>query len=172
MQHGILSYEWAARLQHVSVAMQPVQDRRDMKQVPGGLRLHRYANLYFNARNPMLSARRHEAVCVLSVSLDVLATTGVVITDRNAASTWARFLAPHQWSSIAFDDVLARDWRHPDDPARYHEHKLRMCAEVLVPGSVPPPLVRGAYVRDASAGEQAKAAAPGLRTKVVRDMFF
>ena len=34
LAHGILSYERAARLRHESVAMQPVQDRRDQKQVP------------------------------------------------------------------------------------------------------------------------------------------
>ena len=47
MAHGILSYERAAKLPHRSVALQPVQDRRDKKQVPGGLRLNQYANLYF-----------------------------------------------------------------------------------------------------------------------------
>src|SRR5262245_16376391 len=61
LEHGILSYERAARLQHHSVAMQPVQDRRDRKQVPGGLKLHQYANLYFHARNPMLYKRKDDA---------------------------------------------------------------------------------------------------------------
>ena len=57
MTHGILSHERAAKLPHRSVALQPVQDRRDQKQVPGGLKLHQYANLYFHARNPMLYKR-------------------------------------------------------------------------------------------------------------------
>ena len=35
MSHGILSYDRAAKLEHHSVAMQPVQDKRDQKQVPG-----------------------------------------------------------------------------------------------------------------------------------------
>ena len=75
MAHGILSYERAAKLQHRSVAMQPVQDRRDHKQVPGGLKLHQYANLYFHARNPMLFKRLNDAaeLCVLRVSTQVLA---------------------------------------------------------------------------------------------------
>lgn len=54
LEHGILSYELAAKLAHHSVAMPEVQDLRDKKQVPGGLKLHQYANLYFHARNPML----------------------------------------------------------------------------------------------------------------------
>src|SRR6266702_230791 len=86
--HGILSYERAAKLEHHSVAMQPVQDRRDQKQVPGGLRLHQYANLYFHARNPMMFKRLAEApdLCVLRVSTEVLQLEGAVISDQNAAS--------------------------------------------------------------------------------------
>ena len=38
LAHGILSYERASKLKHHSVAMQPVQDRRDQKVVPGGLK--------------------------------------------------------------------------------------------------------------------------------------
>lgn len=116
LAHGILSYEGAARLQHASVAMQPVQDRRDQRRVPQGLRLHQYANLYFHARNPMLYKRLGEAgsLCVLRVSLDALAIPGAVITDSNAASDYARFLHPAQWALIDFDDVLAESWTYPD----------------------------------------------------------
>jgi hypothetical protein len=38
--HGILSHERAAKLKHHSAAMQAIQDLRDQKQVPGGLKLH------------------------------------------------------------------------------------------------------------------------------------
>ena len=57
MTHGILSYERASKLAHHSVAMQAIQDRRDQKYVPRGLRLQQYANLYFHARNPMMFKR-------------------------------------------------------------------------------------------------------------------
>jgi hypothetical protein len=75
MAHGILSHEQAGRLPHHSVAMQPVQDRRDQKHVPGGVKLHQYANLYFHARNPMLHKRLSEVdgLSVLRVSTEVLA---------------------------------------------------------------------------------------------------
>lgn len=99
MAHGILSYDRATNLPHHSVAMQPVQDKRDQKQVPGGLRLHQYANLYFHARNPMMFKRQAEApdLCVLRVSTRVLDLAGVVISDQNAASGYVRFLDPRQW---------------------------------------------------------------------------
>jgi hypothetical protein len=80
MAHGILSYERAARLLHSSVALAPVQEKRDQIKVPGGLMLHRYANLYFHARNPMLFKRKEEAsrLCVLQVSVEVLRLPGAV----------------------------------------------------------------------------------------------
>ena len=174
MEKGILSYEQAARTLHESVAMQPVQERRDVKRVPGGLRLHQYANLYFHARNSMLYKRLGEAagLCILSISLDVLAIPGVVITDCNAASNFPRFLDPQGWRAIVFDDVLARKWTHPDHPARQHQHKSRKCAEVLVPGRVPPEHIRGAYVRDTAARDRVNEQTPALRTKTVPEMFF
>lgn len=153
LAQGILSYERAARLAHHSVALQPVQDRRDKKHVPGGLKLHQYANLYFHARNPMLHKRLAEAdtLCVLRVSTQVLAVAGVVITDQNAASDYVRFLAPAQWQLLDWDDIYALDWRHPGDQIAYWRHKSRKCAEVLVPHRVEPRFVTGAYVVDAAA---------------------
>lgn len=152
LEHGVLSYERAAKLPHRSVAMQPVQDRRDQKSVPGGLKLHQYANLYFNARNPMLFKRLNEVrdLCVLKISTEVLTIKGTVITDQNAASGYVRFLDPKQWKFLVFDDIFAKDWRHPGDQAAYWRHKARMCAEVLVPKHVKPNLIEGAYVVDAT----------------------
>lgn len=151
--HGILSHERAAKLPHHSVALQPVQDRRDHKHVPGGLKLHQYANLYFHARNPMLHKRLAEvdSLCVLRVSTQVLALPGVVITDQNAASDYVRFLAPAQWQLLDWDDIFAMDWRHPGDQIAYWRHKSRKCAEVLVPHQVAPNFLMGAYVVDADA---------------------
>jgi hypothetical protein len=174
MQHGILSYERAAKLPHRSVAMQPVQDRRDQKQVPGGLKLHQYANLYFHARNPMMYVRQPEVpgLCVLRVSIDVLKLEGVAITDQNAASNYVRFYAPQQWSLLDFDDIFALDWNHPEDQIRHWRHKSRKCAEVLVPHAVEPRFIFGLYVADETVAAKASAAAPALPSVVNPLLFF
>lgn len=174
MAHGILSHERAAKLPHRSVALQPVQDRRDRTQVPGGLRLHQYANLYFHARNPMLYLRKAEAsdLCVLAVSTQAFDEPGVVITDCNAASDYARCLAPSQWQLLDFDDIYAVDWRHPDDPSRYFQHKSRKCAEVLVPHCVPSRLLRGAYVMNGQVAARLQAAGFTLPVTVDPVLFF
>ena len=167
LAQGLLSYERAAKLPHHSVALQPVQDRRDHKHVPGGLKLHQYANLYFHARNPMLHKRLSEAdnLCVLRVSTLVLALPGTVITDQNAASDYVRFFAPEQWPLLDWDDIFAMDWRHPNDKIAYWRHKSRKCAEVLVPHRVEARFFMGAYVVDAAA--QARLDASGWTLPVV-----
>lgn len=158
MEHGILSYERAAKIQHQSVALQPIQDKRDQKQVPGGLKLHQYANLYFHARNPMLFKRLSEAasLCVLQVSTEVLSLTGVVITDQNAASDYVRFLHPRQWQVLDFDAIYAMDWRHPGNPPAYYRHSSQKCAEVLVPHRVAIEFLVGAHVADMAAKKRLK----------------
>jgi hypothetical protein len=174
MAHGILSYERAARLLHHSVALQPVQEKRDQKHVPGGLKLHQYANLYFHARNPMMFKRRGEAagLCVLRISTDVLALPGSVISDQNAASKYVRFLHPLQWQLLDFDDIFALDWRHPDDQIRQWRHASRKCAEVLVPHRVEPHFLTGAYVVDAEAEAQLRATAYELPITTNPLLFF
>jgi ssDNA thymidine ADP-ribosyltransferase, DarT len=172
MNRGILSHEQAAKLPHHSVAMQEIQDRRDQKSVPNGLRLHQYANLYFHARNPMLYKRRHEDVCVLTLSTGAFLIDKAVITDQNAASDYVRFLSPTQWRVLEFEDIFALDWRHPDDPYRYYRHKSRKCAEVLVPRSVPPNMIIGAYVPDDSARDRLRQTGFTLPIIVQPEFFF
>ena len=153
LQRGILSHERASRLRHFDISMQAIQERRDKVQVPRGLKLHQYANLYFHARNPMLFKRQSEVenLCVLRVSIAVFNLSGAVITDQNASSNYVRFLPPSAINSIELDKVYAEDWRHPNDPIAYYRHKSQKCAEVLVPHTIPPKFITGAYVVDEKA---------------------
>jgi hypothetical protein len=164
MKHGILSHEQAAKLKHESVALQPIQDRRDKKLVPGGLKLHQYANLYFHARTPMMLKRKDQApdLCILRVSTMVLSLRGTVISDQNAASAYVRFLHPRQWQVLDFDAIYAMDWRHPDDPVAYYRHSSQKCAEVLVPERVEAQYVSGAYV----AGQAIRTRVEGLKLRL------
>lgn len=150
LQHGILSNERSAKLPHRSVAMTEVQERRDRKQVPGGLKLHQYANLYFHARNPMMYKRKENVtdLCVLCISLDVLQVAGLVLADCNASSDYVRFLPPKPAYDrfLDFDDIFGLKWTHPDDPIAEMRHKSRKCAEVLVPHAVEPRFIMGARV--------------------------
>jgi len=174
LEFGILSHERAKVLRHRSVAMQEVQDRRDKKRVPGGLKLHQYANLYFHARNPMLYKRKDEVtgLCVLRVSTDVAQQKGVVFTDCNAASDYVRFLHPSQAELLDFDAIYALDWRHPNDEIAQIRHRSQKCAEILVPHCVEAGFLIGAYVVDAVRLENMRASGFNLPVSVDREMFF
>lgn len=156
LEHGILSHARCAKLSHMDVSMADVQEKRDKVRVPEGRRLHQYANLYFHARNPMLFARQNEAprLCVLRISTNVLDLEGVVISDQNAASKYARFRSPSALNELDFDRIYAEDWRHPDDQIAYWQHKSMKCAEILIPDCVETKYILGAYV----VNELAKAA--------------
>src|SRR5215204_2118828 len=106
VRHGILCHARAEPFEHVSIADPDVQARRAGKSVPNGLPLHRYANLYIDARNVMMYVRKHRHLdlCVVRVSTDVLDLPRVVISDRNPASGWARF-----GSSPAGLELIDRD---------------------------------------------------------------
>ena len=171
---GILSNEQAAKVLHYSVAMEVVQERRDLKHVPGGLKLHQYANLYFHARNPMLYKRKDEAakLCILRVSTEIRHIVGVVITDRNASSDYVRFLHPSQADLLNYDAIFAADWRHPNDPIGYYRHRSQKCAEVLVPHCVEPRFLTGAYAVDDGVVSKLKGAGFNLPITVDPVMFF
>ncbi|KWI33224.1 MULTISPECIES: DUF4433 domain-containing protein [Burkholderia] len=173
MQYGIVSYERAEKLKHRSVAMQPVQERRDVKQVPQGLRLHQYANLYFHARNPMMYKRKNEApqLSVLRISVDVLGIEGTVVSDMNAASNYVRFLSPRQMDQLNYDRIYALDWRDEHEPT-FLRKRAQKCAEVLVPHRVDAALILGAYACNAAAARAIRHAVPELAVGIDADLFF
>jgi len=174
LEHGILCHRKAGRLPHRSIANGDVQERRANKEIPGtGKHLHDYANLYFDAHNPMLSRRRSEndKICVLRVSDEVLDLDDVIVSDRNAARGWARFSPVDSGLAMLDRDlVFAQSWLH-DDPFEYDEHKGIKCAEVLVPGRAEADLIVGAYVANRTA-ETAFSACCDLPVEVKRSIFF
>lgn len=148
MTKGILSHKRAKRINHNSVAMEEIQERRKKKIVPGGRPLHEYVNLYFHARNPMLYVLKsqHIDLCILRVSTEILDFPGVVISDSNASSDYARFSpAPRGLSIVDKEMTFAEYWTHPD-PFEAMRRKSAKCAEVLVPDDVESEFIMGAYV--------------------------
>jgi hypothetical protein len=171
---GILSHHLAERVPHESVAMQEIQDIRSNKVVPGGRKLHEYANMYFNARNAMLYLRSnaHAQLCVLRISHAILDLDGVIVTDRNAASS-ARFSPVSTGLALINRDlVFAEYWNHPGDAIGSYNHKKIMCAEVLVPNFIPFDYIFGAYVSCIQSQTALLAVAPDLEVTIDPHFFF
>ena len=175
LQHGILSHVLARQLQHESVAMPEIQRRRQNKRIPGARRLHEYANLYFDAHNPMLSKcrARNAEICVLHVDPAVLDQAGVIVTDCNAASGWTRFWpAPSGLANIDRARVFSRFWLHQADVNEEGRHKSEKCAEVLVPDRVESRFIMGAYVANRVAETAFRGINVRLRVEIRSAMFF
>ena len=153
IQNGILCFDDIKNVQHQSIAMDEVQARRDQIVIPGGLRLHQYANLYFTYNNAMLFKRKEiaEDLCVLALSPEVLDITDCIVSDRNAAASLAKFYpAEDGLSQLDFDLIFSQYWTH-DDPYEQSNHRAIKCAEILVPHQIPYSYVVGAYVVSESA---------------------
>lgn len=174
LRQGILSYDRAKRVPHKSVAMNEIQDRRARVTVPGGKKLHEYANLYICARNPMMYKCRaqYKQICVLKISPDVIDLPGVVIADGNASGDYVRFsAAPRGLAIVNRDWTFADDWRDPD-PIQYFRKKAAKCAEVLVPDKVKPDYITGAYVACQEALAAFQAQNTGISVAINRHLFF
>lgn len=137
---GIVSRNKAVRdkMQFKCIAEPGVLDRRK-KKIPGTSReLHDYANIYFDAHNPMLSRRRAEndQICVLRISRDVLDLSGVIVTDMNAARNCRFMPAREGLDSLNKDEVYMVNWKDPGNPINEYRQEGIKCAEILVPDRV------------------------------------
>lgn len=152
IQHGLLSHYQAKDIDHLSIALESVQERRE-KSVVNGLPIHQYASLYFTPRNPMMYYLKchpervsPEDLCVLMVSPNVLDYDGVVITDGNAAAQMTRFFSPEEGLPVLpYDRIFAKYWTD-SDPFIQDENKRIKCAEVLIPYRIPYDMILGALV--------------------------
>ncbi len=154
-RHGIVSRNLAKKkmLNFNDISEEGVQDRRSGKKVPGTNKvLHDYANLYFDAHNPMLSARRskNNEICVLRIKSDVLDLNDVIVTDKNAArECWFKTVA-EGLQFLDRDEVYATFWLNDD---YWEQERLKgiKCAEVLVPNEISAKYIVGVYVANQAA---------------------
>lgn len=174
LEHGILSHNRAAKLTHADISMREIQDRRVKKQVPGGLPLHDYANLYFNGRNKMMAKKRldHDSICVLRADPGVLKVPGAVIADQNASSNYTLFLpSPIGLQKLHSEEVFMRSWKFPNDQIREWRLGSIVCAELLIPHAIDPKMIVGAYVLDEAALGRFTSLKTDLRCIINADIF-
>ncbi len=176
LETGILCHKEAAKRPHLSVADEEVQARRAGKTIPNGLPLHHYANLYVNARNPMLFRNCKEygtnQLCVICVHPDVLHLPNVVIADCNAAAGMARFYdSPDGLNNLDKEYVFIRYWTH-HDPIEQRRRGQLICAEVLVPNRIEPQYLTGLKVVSEAVKQHLIQSGIALPIEVAPDFFF
>ena len=80
--------------------------------------LHDYANLYFDAHNPMLSKRRdrNNEICILRISATILGLPGIIVSDQNAASDYVLFYPVKEGlKAIDKERLFAQYWTHQEN---------------------------------------------------------
>ena len=173
---GILSRNITIRkkINFKDVSEPGVQDRRAGKKIPGTSKeLHDYANLYFDAHNPMLSAQRSEnnKICVLKINKDVLDLKGIIVTDMNAARD-CRFMSLDEGlSSLDWDKIYMINWKDPDNPINDYRQAGIKCAEILIPECVESRYIIGAYVANRVALDAFKQVSD-LEVEIKSGLFF
>ena len=115
---------------------------------------------------------QHIDLCVLRVSSEILDLQGVVVSDSNASSDYARFSpAPRGLSIVDKEMTFAEYWTHPD-PFEAMRRKSAKCAEVLVPDGVESRFITGAYVSCSESKEAFEALGIDIPVSINSDIFF
>jgi len=157
LKKGILSHE---RIEKEKVQYTPIYDkeiisRRQNIVVPDGRRLWSFANLFFNARNPMLYRVTREKsvseIAVLGIRIDVIDRGDVFLTTGNAACEESEIMSSVNAKKI-FKEIIkevSKDWWGIADGS-----KRKIMAECLVPDAVPSDKIASIYVPNHAALEK------------------
>ncbi len=155
IEKGILSRQKVEeeKVGYLDISAKDIVDKRKNKETPTGeiLNLWEYANLYYNARNPMMYAisdagSKISDFAVVSVDKTVLYDHGVIITDGNAVAKQTNFynlpdglkVLKRQWK------VINNEWWNSHDGS-----KRKIMAECLVPNRVDREHIDSIYVANA-----------------------
>ncbi len=151
LEHGILCYNRARYISHVSISDYHVQWRRDRRFIEEYKTIHDYVPLYFATHTPMQYVITHHEeknyyinkVYLAFIEVDpikVFQTRGVMFTDGNAASSETR-----RFKDIK--DLEQLDWYIIKNKKCFsREYKRKKSAEVLVPDRVSPDYFLGIIV--------------------------
>lgn len=145
---GILSHNSieAEKLVYTPIYDTEIVSNRKNKEA-GGKSLWHYANLYFQPRNPMLyrviMEKSPETIAVIAVRKSIIETSGVYISDGNAASGNTKFYAGSDYN-IAEKQI--REMTKLKWWSWYDSTKRKIMAECLVPNKISSEYIEAVYV--------------------------
>src|SRR5713101_603597 len=170
LQRGILAHSLVESQQ---IAFKPIYDsdivsNRKAKPTPDRASLWEYANLYFQPRNPMMYRVVHEKtnkeLVVIGVTPGVLNTSGVLITDGNAANRVTSFHRLEEGLRVIQDQwkiIQSEFWNDLDGSKR------KIMAECLVPDRITPDCIHTIFVADHDVKNRVEAMIGSSKTPIV-----
>jgi hypothetical protein len=109
----------------------------------------------------------------MRVNSSVIDLPDVIISDRNAASDWAKFSTVSDGlAALDKDKIYARYWTNANNQYDLWENKSIKCAEVLIPDRVESKYIIGAYVANQTALRAFKELKIQLTVSTKSDIFF
>jgi hypothetical protein len=162
LKRGILSHELvkAENVPFISIYADDIVAKRREIKTPDGRSLWSFANLYFQARNPMLykvvffsESTDANDIAVLGVQMSVLNKPDIFISTGNAASA-SSVILPEREGKKALSQI-----RKDIDKEYWTEEsgsKRKIMAECLVPGMIPPELITEIYVASHEAADKVR----------------
>jgi O-acetyl-ADP-ribose deacetylase (regulator of RNase III) len=177
LQRGILSH---GQIESQGVPFTPIYDasivsKRKDKITPDRKSLWDYANLYFQARNPMMyrvvCEKDRKELAVVGVAPTVASGESVLIADGNAASSATGFFRVSEGLKIIHDNwhmIQAEYWNDQNGSKR------KIMAECLVPERIAPDHILTIFVADQETKRKVEATIGASRVPVVPEpnMFF
>lgn len=160
MKKGIYSHERIEKegLEYTTIYDKGIISRRQKIEAPNGRSLWAFANLFFNARNPMLyrvnCERSVRDIAILGINKDILNCPDVLVTTGNAACAESEIVPVSKKVVSKIAKGTDRVWWHQFDGS-----KRKIMAECLVPDLVHPQYIKSIYV-----------ATYDSRDKVIRDL--
>ena len=177
LKQGILCHQIIEEedIEFVAIYNKEIVSRRAQKVVPGGKSLWAFANLYFQARNPMLYKVIHDKpldeIVVLGVRRDAMNLKGALIANGNAANSPTTIIPCSKVAKGYWDEIISntqREWWNQEDGS-----KRKIMAECLVPERIAPEYIHTIYTANLKVKEELESIL-GFDRPVVpeADMFF
>jgi hypothetical protein len=177
LRHGILSHASVLEreVHYRAIYDSEIVSNRQGKLAPDGQSLWQFANVYFQARNPMMYRVVHEKgkndLAVIGLNNSVLNLPGVFITDGNAANIGTNFYRQREGMSALAEtwDIITGEWWNSMDGS-----KRKIMAECLVPGNIPSEYIHSVYVANQKIADELRLAIGPSRIPVVPEpnLFF
>lgn len=149
LERGILCHQTIEekKIDFTAIYSKEIVSRRAQKIVPGGKNLWAFANLYFQARNPMLYKVIHDKpldeVVVLGIRRDVMNLKEALITDGNAANSPTTIISRSKAAKSFWAEIISntqKEWWNQEDGS-----KRKIMAECLVPEMISPEYIQTIY---------------------------
>jgi len=177
LKRGILCHQIIEEqnIEFTAIYNKEIVSRRAQKEVAGGKSLWAFANLYFQARNPMLYKVIHDKaldeIVVLGVRRDAMDLQGAFITDGNAANSPTAIIPRSKVPKECWAEIMSntqKEWWNQEDGS-----KRKIMAECLVPERIAPDYIQTIYTPNPDVCKKLKSI-PDLDIPVVPEpnMFF